>query len=734
MALPPPCLATAAKAPEVAAKMMVATDRGDCQRLKELVNKEDATTMVVVMSRKEAPAKKHTPASMHPLLAEAACTGNWEEINFLLEGEDLQEGHSSKSKTRSQKFLDKLAAYPSGPAATDVEEGINAVSLLKGVTVEGDTALHLVAANGEGNNFVKCADLIHGKDKGLLSRQNYKGDTPLHCAARAGKSQMVSHLIVLATGDNIVEDLVRQENNSNETVLHVAIRNGAHGLVQDLLAADPKLACFPQQGTSPLYLAILLEHETIAQTLYEKSENNVLSYSGPNGQNALHAAVLRGPEVTGKLLNWNKNKDLTTGRDANGSTPLHFAAGLPGAGKEGSACAQVFDATTSVLYQPDNDGLSPIHVAAAARAAEDPIAKFVSKCPSSAGLRDAKGRTFLHVAVEKKNERVVRYACNMDRSLAWVLNMQDNQGNTALHLAVKDASLAIFRPLFGNRQVNLNLTNEDGQTPLDIARYNIRPSFYDGTADPEVWTRAALEFAGARGGASRKDHFDENYEDRHGVKTNYVEKELEMLKDSTQFQSIGPVLVATVTFGAMFALPGGYRADDSDYGGTPTLAGTFAFHAFMVTNTLAFIFSTIATLASMYAGSARLNLVRRKAHFNYSIYFMHNSIMALAAAFALGVYTVLSPVAQKTATLICVMSPLVVLYNFKDFWLNWARFAMPLLARKGAIWTLRVCAQVVLVNMFSVSWLIIVFAWASYGRDHPISKAVSPAQAPPTFA
>ncbi|PVH64301.1 hypothetical protein PAHAL_2G231900 [Panicum hallii] len=717
MELPPPCLATAAKAPEVAAaKMMVATNRGDCQRLKELANKEDATTMVVVMSRKEAPAKKHTPASMHPLLAEAACTGNWEEINFLLEGEDLQEGHSSKSNTRSQKFLDKLAAYPSGPAATDVEEGIHAVSLLKGVTVEGDTALHLVAANGEGNNFVECADLIHGKDKGLLSRQNYKGDTPLHCAARAGMSQMVSHLIDLATGDNIVKDL-------------------------DLLKVDPNLACFPQQGTSPLYLAILLEHETIAQTLYEKSENNVLSYSGPNGQNALHAAVLRGPEITRKLLKWNKNKDLTTGRDANGSTPLHFAAGLRGAENEGSACAQVFDATTSVLYQRDNDGLSPIHVAATVGAASatffpkvPAIAQFVSKCPSSAGLRDAKGRTFLHVAVEKKNVRVVRYACHSDRPLAWVLNMQDNQGNTALHLAVKDGNLAIFRLLFGNRQVNLNLTNEDGQTPVDIARYNMRPSFYDRTADPEVWIPRALKIAGARGGATRWDHFRENYEDRHGVKTNYAEKELEMLKDSTQFQSIGPVLIATVTFGAMFALPGGYRADGSDYGGTPTLAGTFAFHAFMVTNTLAFICSTIATLASMYAGSARLNLERRKDHFDFSIAFMHNSIMALAAAFALGVYTVLSPVAHKTAIVICVMSPLVVLYNFKDFWLNWARFAMPLLARRGAIWTLWLYTQVVLGNMFSVSWLILVFVWASYGRDHPISKAVSPAQAPATFA
>ena len=109
-----------------------------------------------------------------------------------------------------------------------------------------------------------------------------------------------------------------------------------------------------------------------------------------------------------------------------------------------------------------------------------------------------------------------------------------------------------------------------------------------------MWIYRALKFARARGGASREDHFDENYEDHHGVKTNYKEKELEMLKDSTQSQSIGPVLIATVTFGAMFALPGGYRADTSKEGGTPTLAGTFAFHAFMIANTLAFICSIVA--------------------------------------------------------------------------------------------------------------------------------------------
>jgi len=249
-----------------------------------------------------------------------------------------------------------------------------------------------------------------------------------------------------------------------------------------------------------------------------------------------------------------------------------------------------------------------------------------------------------------------------------------------------------------------------------------------------VWIYRALKFARARGGAYREDHFDENYEDRHGVKTNYTGKELEMLKDSTQSQTTGSVLIATVTFGAMFALPGGYRADTSKKGGTPTLAGTLPFHAFMIANTIAFICSTIATLASMYAGSARLSLVRRKDHFSYSITFMQLSIMTLAVAFALGVYTSLSPVFPKTAIAICVLSPLVVLYYFKDFWLTWALFARPFFVRKGAIWTLSLYTSIVLANMVSVSWLILVFVWAAYGRDHPVSKAVSPAQAPAMFA
>jgi ankyrin repeat protein len=65
---------------------------------------------------------------------------------------------------------------------------------------------------------------------------------------------------------------------------------------------------------------------------------------------------------------------------------------------------------------------------------------FVKRYPGSAGLRDAKGRTFLHVAVEKKKVNVIGVACK-NLSLSWIMNMVDNDGNTALHLAVKAGSL-----------------------------------------------------------------------------------------------------------------------------------------------------------------------------------------------------------------------------------------------------------------------------------------------------
>jgi ankyrin repeat protein len=150
--------------------------------------------------------------------------------------------------------------------------------------------------------------------------------------------------------------------------------------------------------------------------------------------------------------------------DLNGSTPLHIASSL----RNSNGFTQLLKANPTAVYKADNNGLFPIHVAASV-GAEDTVKKIVKMFPSCAGLRTAHGRTFLHVSIENTRMPIVFYVCKTPH-LAWILNMQDNDGNTALHLAVQAKSLRMFGCLYGSKEVHLSLANSKQQTPVDISR------------------------------------------------------------------------------------------------------------------------------------------------------------------------------------------------------------------------------------------------------------------------
>uniref|UniRef100_A0A453QCF1 Uncharacterized protein n=1 Tax=Aegilops tauschii subsp. strangulata TaxID=200361 RepID=A0A453QCF1_AEGTS len=88
-----------------------------------------------------------------------------------------------------------------------------------------------------------------------------------------------------------LKEILRAQNGKGETVLHEAIRLEDKDMVGVLLSADSQLARVPlADGASPLYLALLLGLGDIARQLFEGDQE--LSYSGPDGQNAFHAAIL----------------------------------------------------------------------------------------------------------------------------------------------------------------------------------------------------------------------------------------------------------------------------------------------------------------------------------------------------------------------------------------------------------------------------------------------------------
>jgi hypothetical protein len=95
-------------------------------------------------------------------------------------------------------------------------------------------------------------------------------------------------------------------------------------------------------------------------------------------------------------------------------------------------------------------------------------------------LRDGRGRTFLHAAVQHEGSSVVRYACRRPEC-ASIMNAQDEDGNTALHLAVVAEKLRMLCNLLTNREVCLNLRNNKGQTASDLAMpTSVKDSSMDG--------------------------------------------------------------------------------------------------------------------------------------------------------------------------------------------------------------------------------------------------------------
>jgi ankyrin repeat protein len=103
-------------------------------------------------------------------------------------------------------------------------------------------------------------------------------------------------------------------------------------------------------------------------------------------------------------------------------------------------------------------------------------------CPDCATLQDDQGRTFLHVAAGRANKlssrhAVAHYACRQGK-LSSVLNARDNNGDTALHLAIRVGNLEVFNYLVRNAQVDLYIPNKDGLTPLDLSWSMIPRSLY----------------------------------------------------------------------------------------------------------------------------------------------------------------------------------------------------------------------------------------------------------------
>lgn len=326
------------------------------------------------------------------------------------------------------------------------------------------------------------------------------------------------------------------------------------------------------------------------------------------------------------LLKW--RPALAGQVDSSGSSPLHFASSD---GRRTVVSAILGGAPPRTVYMKDSFGLSALHVAARMGHA-GVVADMVEMFPDAAELLDAGGGTFVHAAAKAKRSSVVSVAIR-NPSLRGLLDAQDRDGNTPLHLAVAAGARGVVEALLRKGRARAHVLNNDGHTAFDLAAGSA--GFF--TTVSLVVTLVAY---GARLRPRRQDRLKQ-WSGGGGVA-----RGIEKASDSL---AVVAVLIATAAFAAGFNVPGGY-----DGNGEANLAGKFAFKRFLLLDSLAVVTSVVTVLLLVY-GKASRSAVGSWMSFAWALQCMWVSLVCLMAAF----YAALVAAAAKGALSRCV---LIVMY------------------------------------------------------------------------
>ena len=144
-----------------------------------------------------------------------------------------------------------------------------------------------------------------------------------------------------------------------------------------------------------------------------------------------------------------------------GCTPLHIAAGMGNV----KLVKLFLENRTSPAYVKDQKGLCAFHIAAK-EGNVLVMEELITGCPDIYELLDNRGRTALHVAAENGWPEAVNFFLKKP-DLKGLINEQDEEGNTPMHLAAVKGRYKILLKLAGCRDVETNQVNKEGLTTMD---------------------------------------------------------------------------------------------------------------------------------------------------------------------------------------------------------------------------------------------------------------------------
>ncbi|GLJ27974.1 hypothetical protein SUGI_0549360 [Cryptomeria japonica] len=481
-----------------------------------------------------------------------------------------------------------------------------------------------------------------------LKEVTFEGNTALHIAAREGHSELVEWIL------QNVKGLSGARNSDLNTPLHEAAKRGNAEIIRTLLRYNVWPAAKRNQfGESALLIASEKGHVEAVRALVEATPVYIMLWPREDHQTCLHVAAYGGSlEIVKLILErhsfCNILRLIMISHDIHGATPLHSAVHRGNLNIVSEivksklpwwCCMKWFH--ISLMTKKDKFGRCAIHLAAI-QGNKKMMEEFLSIMPDCIEIRSKDHKTALHFAVEHNQSEIVKMLLKEMVKLEEMVKHDDRDisGNTLLHLATingVDPELVRYILPF----LNVDAINNEGLRAIDVAT----PATYrDESKFTEI--RRILEDQGASRSSVGNPRTPNSMDLKQG--SNVSEKIMDM-------DTLVASLIATITFAAIFQIPGGIDdkgsgADDKHSAPAPAPGGDGTGVARMALETLfhVFLFSdSLAMFASLTVVIAWLFRQRLQTKINEE-----GSVLAKLSVLSLGISIVSTGLAFLTATIL----------------------------------------------------------------------------------
>lgn len=285
------------------------------------------------------------------------------------------------------------------------------------------------------NDRKNVAEIIQEND--LINTPDEDGNLPLHCAIREKNIAMVNFLFPF------LKDINAQDGKGR-TALSLAAEMNHREIIQLLLDHEANPNIKDKNGDIPLELAIINENFESIDLLMPFTEKRefVLIFATLEGKYKVVEFLLQHNDINPNLL------------DQDGNQALHYAA------EEGFLeILNLLLLKTANLNKRNLEGKTALHLAVENEKTE--LVKALLKQQANFLLHDKNGGLPIHYAILNKNIELIEL----------LINLEDEEGKTALHLAVENDEFIWTKHLLKNG-ANANLADREQFLPIHYAVLN----------------------------------------------------------------------------------------------------------------------------------------------------------------------------------------------------------------------------------------------------------------------